>query len=75
MLDQTELDVVGSELRVPFASFALVFTDRHMLSLAERLLASSTPRRTSASWTAPATSSTLIPWGRIPLRARIFSAT
>jgi hypothetical protein len=39
MLDQTELDVVGGELRVPFASFALVFTDRHMLSLAERLLA------------------------------------
>jgi hypothetical protein len=39
MLDQTELDVVGSELRAPFASFALVFTDRHMLSLGERLLA------------------------------------
>jgi hypothetical protein len=39
MLDQTELDVVGGELRMPFASFALVFTDRHMLSLAERLLA------------------------------------
>lgn len=39
MLAQTELDIVGDELRVPFRSFALVFTDRHMLSLAERLLA------------------------------------
>jgi hypothetical protein len=39
LLDQTELDVVGRELRVPFASFALVFTDRHTLSLAERMLA------------------------------------
>ena len=38
-LDQTELDVVGNELRVPFPTFALVFTDRHVLSLAERLLA------------------------------------
>jgi hypothetical protein len=38
-LDQTELDVVGRELRVPFPTFALVFTDRHVLSLAERLLA------------------------------------
>jgi hypothetical protein len=39
MLDQTDLDVVGRELRVPFPSFALVFTDRHVLSMAERLLA------------------------------------
>ena len=39
LLDQTELDVTGRELRVPFAAFALVFTDRHVLSLAERLLA------------------------------------
>jgi hypothetical protein len=38
-LDQTELDVRGRELRVPFAAFGLVFTDRHVLSLAERLLA------------------------------------
>ncbi len=38
MLGHTELDVVGRELRVPFASFALVFTDRHVLSLAERAL-------------------------------------
>jgi hypothetical protein len=37
MLDHTELDVVGRELRVPFPSFALAFTDRHVLSLAERL--------------------------------------
>jgi len=41
MLDQTDLDVVGRELRVPFPAFALVFTDRHVLSLAERLLAKS----------------------------------
>jgi hypothetical protein len=39
MLAQTDNDVVGDELRVPFASFALIFTDRQMLSLAERLLA------------------------------------
>ncbi len=39
MLSHTDLDVVGRELRVPFASFALVFTDRHTLSLAERALA------------------------------------
>jgi hypothetical protein len=40
LLDQTELDVMGRELRAPFPCFALVFTDRHVLSLAERLLAS-----------------------------------
>lgn len=39
MLAQTELDVVGRELRVPFAVFTLVFTDRHVLALGERLLA------------------------------------
>jgi hypothetical protein len=39
MLANTDLDVRGSELRVPFASFALVFTDRHVLSLGERLVA------------------------------------
>jgi hypothetical protein len=39
MLAQTDLDVVGDELRVPFPSFALVFTDRQVLSLAERLIA------------------------------------
>jgi hypothetical protein len=38
MLGHTDLDVTGSELRVPFASFAVVFTDRHVLSLAERVL-------------------------------------
>jgi SEC-C motif len=41
MLDQTDLDVVGRELRVPFAVFTIVFTDRHVLALAERLLAAS----------------------------------
>ena len=39
LLARTELDVVGEELRVPFPSFALVFSDRHALSLGERLLA------------------------------------
>jgi hypothetical protein len=40
MLAQTDLDVLGRELRMPFASFALVFSDRAVLSMAERLLAS-----------------------------------
>jgi len=39
MLAHTSLDAVGDEMRVPFPSFALVFTDRGTLSLAERLLA------------------------------------
>jgi hypothetical protein len=39
MLDRTDLDVVGRELRLPFPSFAVIFTDRHTLSLAERLVA------------------------------------
>jgi hypothetical protein len=39
LLGQTELDVVGEDLRLPFACFALVFTDRPTLSLVERLLA------------------------------------
>ena len=39
LLAQTELDVQGQQVRVPFPCFALVFTDRHVLSLAERLLA------------------------------------
>src|SRR5580700_7628619 len=39
MLEHTELDVAGGELRVPFPSFAIALTDRHALSLAERLLA------------------------------------
>jgi hypothetical protein len=38
MLENTDIDVPESELRVPFPSFALVFTDRHALSLGERLL-------------------------------------
>lgn len=38
-LDHTELDLLGRELRAPFKSFVLVFTDRHVLSLAERLVA------------------------------------
>lgn len=39
-LDQTELDAAGSQLRTPFPAFAIVFADRHFLSLAERLLSS-----------------------------------
>ncbi|MBI2894429.1 MAG: SEC-C domain-containing protein [Deltaproteobacteria bacterium] len=39
MLAHTDLDVAGRDLRVPFPSFALVFTDRQALSLAERLVA------------------------------------
>ena len=38
MLEQTDLDLAGRELRPPFPSCALVFTDRHTLSLGERLL-------------------------------------
>ncbi len=38
MLAQTDLDVPWSDLRVPFPCFALVFTDRHALSYAERML-------------------------------------
>jgi len=38
MLARTELDALGAELRAPFPAFALVFTDRYVLSLAERLL-------------------------------------
>jgi hypothetical protein len=39
MLGATRLDVTGNALRPPFTSFALVFTDRYALGLAERLLA------------------------------------
>jgi hypothetical protein len=38
MLAKTDTAVPGRDLRVPFASFALAFTDRHTLSLGERLL-------------------------------------
>jgi SEC-C motif len=38
MLAKTDPAVPGRDLHVPFASFALVFTDRHLLSLGERLL-------------------------------------
>jgi hypothetical protein len=38
MLAQTDIDIPASDLRAPFASFAIVFTDRHVLSLGERLL-------------------------------------
>ena len=41
MLLGTDVDVLGRELRVPFCAFALVFTNREVLSLAERLLAKS----------------------------------
>jgi hypothetical protein len=38
MLVKTNLEIPGSDLRSPFASFALVFTDRFVLSLGERML-------------------------------------
>ena len=38
MLAKTDLGVLGSELRMPFPCFALVFTDRYSLSMAERKL-------------------------------------
>ncbi|MFZ5476911.1 MAG: YecA family protein [Myxococcota bacterium] len=38
-LSHTDLDVPGDALRAPFPSFAVVFTDRLVLSLAERWLA------------------------------------
>ena len=38
MFDQTDADVPGELLRLPFVSFALVFTDRHFLGIAERML-------------------------------------
>lgn len=41
MLQQTETDIVGRDLGLPFASFALVFTDRATLALGERHLAGS----------------------------------
>jgi len=43
MLDQTDLDVRDELLRVPFASYAVVFTDRHSLGVAERLLSQTEP--------------------------------
>jgi hypothetical protein len=38
MLENTDLDLAGRELRTPFPSFALVLSDRHALALGERLL-------------------------------------
>ena len=38
MLAHTDIDIPASQLRAPFVSFAIVFTDRQVLSLAERLL-------------------------------------
>ena len=38
MLLKTDADVPGGDLKMPFQSFALVFSDRCTLSLAERLL-------------------------------------
>jgi hypothetical protein len=39
MLGATALDVTGELLELPFGSFALAFTDRYALGLAERMLA------------------------------------
>jgi hypothetical protein len=38
MLGATEIDLSGDDVRMPFASFAVVFTDRYALGLAERML-------------------------------------
>ncbi len=38
MLAKTNLEIPGSDLRAPFTSFALVFTDRFVLSQGERML-------------------------------------
>jgi hypothetical protein len=38
MLAATDLDLSGDDLRLPFASFAVMFTDRYALGLAERTL-------------------------------------
>lgn len=38
MLARTDIDAECRDLRVPFPSFALIYTDRRVLSLAERLL-------------------------------------
>lgn len=38
MLAYTDIDIPGSDLRAQFASFAFVITDRHVLSIGERLL-------------------------------------
>lgn len=38
MLDKTRLELVGDQLRLPFASFALIFSDRYTLRVAERML-------------------------------------
>jgi hypothetical protein len=42
MLDRTEPDITGNDLRLPFGCFALVFDDRHTLSVAERMLSTET---------------------------------
>ncbi|WP_324954066.1 hypothetical protein [Oligoflexus sp.] len=39
MLAHTDIDLLGHDLKLPFPSFAFVFTDRYFLSLAERWLA------------------------------------
>ena len=39
MLESTDVDIAGRDLRTPFPSFAFVFTDRHALSFGERQLA------------------------------------
>lgn len=39
MLSATQLDLTGDELKLPFASYALIFTDRLALGVAERVVA------------------------------------
>jgi hypothetical protein len=40
MLSNTQVDADGSYFRLPFSSYALVYSDRHTLGMAERALAS-----------------------------------
>jgi hypothetical protein len=40
MLHKTRLELTGEQLRLPFASFALIFSDRDTLRVAERMLSS-----------------------------------
>ena len=39
LFDHTDVELEGAELRAPFPSCAFVFTDRHVLGLAERTIA------------------------------------
>ncbi|MBI2374551.1 MAG: hypothetical protein HYV07_11200 [Deltaproteobacteria bacterium] len=48
LFDNTDADLPGELLRLPFPSFAIVFTDRHALGLCERILALELPGASAA---------------------------